>query len=1821
MGCGEIPKATLLVLSSDSLGGFPLGTASSGLKLRAIFSQPVAFVDLDKITAANGALDSFTLKTFDNTTSSLTLLLGGAPVTQLNSTQGDPSADRSAWRGLLGPVALDFYVRPAHSLTTVNITLQAGAFADASGIVNVEPASVALFYDPTNPVSLPDFPFVSSIDQTSVTLTFSFTKTCTVNYTLVNQPIGYGPGNWTTLPNPQQKLDPLKTGASVNGSVVVLAGKVARVTVGGLAPNQGYLLLVSAIDQYGNQAQAVSGAALRTRDVAKGAVGDPSLTPGPVAAETAEVFIATASSGDTSTLRYATTPFNPNSLVPTQTAIPSCDPKDTNSQIASNNGTLQFSSSVIVSAIACGNGTSSNIVDQPVATQAAAPILTLPAGPFFDAVSVGLLYNGSMPNTTIKYTFTPAGSPVMTPACPYTGWAGYGRKTAPQADITLTASGTLQAVACSNAGLVSDVVSSGPIFIRVYQTEASLLEPSAVLPIPFTLVESIFGYDLNLPQPNPSTHSSPASAPRVIQTDASLLAPYTVSLNTSTPGATIRYIHSPLTGPVLTSPLTCNTPEALVADVITGDVVLWESGVLTAITCKDGIFDSDVTVKRLTLQASPPKFTPTKGLGPFNLTITTRTSGALLLYTSDPKIPLRCPSLATLSGGSSGPSTSAPPSNFTLAPTVFSGTTPVVVPVTGTALWRATACPAGGVSLSPSAEVNATVVVAQIDPSLLPAGQAQVTAEVTILDANLSIFNDTKAQLRFETAIASAISLYKNLNVSPNNVIVTSIVLAGPPAGPPAGSAGRSTLETGPRFKQTGTQRRLLASNQTSANATSAKVASVGPTSSTAPSNQSLPSITVSSAPQSSNASLENSDPGTNTTSLVVQFTVVTTPVLAPAVRSALTASVQNGTLASALTGAGFKVGGSSGPVSGPPVAVSSSSLVPTGASAPGAAQNVTNGTVVPVSVTAANGVALTATGLQFAAADAQNCVFTAQSGGCTLSPSANKQCARLVNYTLITAAGPAGTACPVGLSPLLTRVQAFEGCPVEQCGGSGGSGGSSLPVGVWVVIAVLIAVLFVTLIGGLILYRARSRRAREPRTAKDPETTWQAPVRSAPTASHFQSGGDVGMRGAPMWDSATVARAGHSDVADARERQAGAEEGSIVDFETYCEAWDRRFVNSAGGRQAGPIHTTSDAGDETSTEPIHTGAEFEDKPVDDGHVAIEERLLTKARERVHTEAEEPCKKKQRQRTLSISYDDTSPIVDPLNVESSASGPIFDAPSLIAPTQSPMHADFLDQSKSGSLVLGSALSSPAETSAVNTALVSSEPEGFEGANAAAKRVRAGGKGFSEDSMEEVVLEMMRIDQESVARPGFASPAGAAKPQGLGGVWEEGKVTEKVTSVEGGAVTLTAFENWPLTAPQQETVNEMTSQIRVGLTPRDVSPSMMRRGGVPLPARNPSPGNGSRNPGLPPRGLPVTGAKTPGLPRSTSPGLPRSQSPAEGAGKMIHRSSTPPYSAAPNPESSGLPRRAKTPDLLQRPREALTRYSQGFLTHRSSPSTPIKGRPESGELVGTEAAPESAEKRRSKSCERPRERSDSDERIDRELKNLIVQMKEGMECPEPLVVNFDDKDGVSAEGVPADGTGAISDAVDASKEGGNGSRNGSGTGSVKRSESLSKLGKRIGSWMKGEPRGIPSVPVSEIHVVNRTSEKLEAGSVTDADDDRSSMMGDSERSVGSTAVAHDPQGFRVWAWLRTAAHPDARSVVSEPDAAEMRASEPEVCASDPEMGEVHARVEGDSSGEASFWKKRIFGRSLSTMTFNSPPKDGAQEEQRQQLRPSWAAVSY
>lgn len=87
-----------------------------------------------------------------------------------------------------------------------------------------------------------------------------------------------------------------------------------------------------------------------------------------------------------------------------------------------------------------------------------------------------------------------------------------------------------------------------------------------------------------------------------MQTGPALLAPYTVSLNTSTPGATIRYVFSPLSGPMLTSPLTCATPGAAVADAKTGDVILWESGSLAAIACKGGVLQSDVTTKQLVLQ-------------------------------------------------------------------------------------------------------------------------------------------------------------------------------------------------------------------------------------------------------------------------------------------------------------------------------------------------------------------------------------------------------------------------------------------------------------------------------------------------------------------------------------------------------------------------------------------------------------------------------------------------------------------------------------------------------------------------------------------------------------------------------------------------------------------------------------------------------------------------------------------------------------------------------------------------------------------------------------------------------------------------------------------------------------------------------------------------------------------------------------------------------------------------------------------------------------------------------------------------------------------
>jgi hypothetical protein len=218
------------------------------------------------------------------------------------------------------------------------------------------------------------------------------------------------------------------------------------------------------------------------------------------------------------------------------------------------------------------------------------------------------------------------------------------------------------------------------------------------------------------------------------------------------------------------------------------------------------------------------------------------------------------------------------------------------------------------------------------------------------------------------------------MQVSADYVIVTSIILAG--ATSP--SLGRSTLETGPRALHPASHRRLLASPTTNATSAARNVTSAAnATSSPSPTArvQSLPSLNVSS--QSTNPA-PNTDQGTNSTSLVVQFTIVTTPILGPQVRSALTSAVEDGTLASFLTGAGFRLGDAPSPTNAPPqrnATVGSSSNVPSGVSA---GPRVTNSSVVPVSVTSADGVALTATGVQYAEADLQSCVFTSQTGDCS---------------------------------------------------------------------------------------------------------------------------------------------------------------------------------------------------------------------------------------------------------------------------------------------------------------------------------------------------------------------------------------------------------------------------------------------------------------------------------------------------------------------------------------------------------------------------------------------------------------------------------------------------------------------------------------------------------------------------------------------------------------------------------------------------------------------------------------------------------------------
>jgi hypothetical protein len=427
--------------------------------------------------------------------------------------------------------------------------------------------------------------------------------------------------------------------------------------------------------------------------------------------------------------------------------------------------------------------------------------------------------------------------------------------------------------------------------------------------------------------------------------------------------------------------------------------------------------------------------------------------------------------------------------------------------------------------------------------------------------------------------------------------------------------------------------------------------------------------------------------------------------------------------------------------------------------------------------------------------------------------------------------------------------------------------------------------------------------------------------------------------------------------------------------------------MKTAGSSQGGPIHTTSEAGDDTparhihttgetdfATSPVHTQADFEDKPVDSGSLPRESiHTAPKAAKAPPSDAKQ---QKSRGRTLTISYEDGSPIVNTPNMGSADSDLLFNASgplSRMAPSQSLMHSTVLDRSKSGPLDRSSSgveVSSGDSSPLVNNRYAAKSQPFIE----STKKGSAGSRlqGFDDDSMEEVVLEMMRIDQDSIAQnpaKGFASPAGGGKPEGLGGVWRDEKISERVTSVEGGG-SLTAFENRPLTQPQQETANghnqgvvhktglaesgDLTSEIQSRASPkqanrspltertpasqltrahvsqatRDVSPSMFQRG--PSPAlvktgnlsRNASPGN--RNAGLPPKAaqnpgavrstspgftgeqnLGLTGTQNPALPRSRSPGLPGTNPGLAGAKNAVLPRSTSP--GLPKSQSSADPR--------------------------------------------------------------------------------------------------------------------------------------------------------------------------------------------------------------------------------------------------------------------------------------------------------------------------
>jgi hypothetical protein len=110
----------------------------------------------------------------------------------------------------------------------------------------------------------------------------------------------------------------------------------------------------------------------------------------------------------------------------------------------------------------------------------------------------------------------------------------------------------------------------------------------------------------------------------------------TVTISTTTSGASIRYTTSPVTPWATGSAPTCTT-----GTLYTGPISVTSPLQFRAIACATGMADSSITNGSYTIAVADPTFTPVTGTytGTQSVTISTTTSGASIRYTTDGSIP------------------------------------------------------------------------------------------------------------------------------------------------------------------------------------------------------------------------------------------------------------------------------------------------------------------------------------------------------------------------------------------------------------------------------------------------------------------------------------------------------------------------------------------------------------------------------------------------------------------------------------------------------------------------------------------------------------------------------------------------------------------------------------------------------------------------------------------------------------------------------------------------------------------------------------------------------------------------------------------------------------------------------------------------------------------------------------------------------------------------------------------------------------------------------------------------------------------------------